>query len=201
MDKGELHQYDYETGLPPNETKSKRIFIKMNKWENAVRRVLDFKLGDEISYDIDIRMVGEDPYINLDVLVETDRYHQVGPKFEKKYQLRLDNFEDEIISHLKILGAENNLNSITYHKVNTDWTQRFKHLLESEISNFVEQYDTDYGKLVETPKLLGFKKNPMSPYISIAIDLFGDRDGIRQNLWETLHRSLPISDMGIDYDV
>jgi hypothetical protein len=173
----------------------------MNKWENAVRKVLDFKLGDEISYDIDIRMVGEDPYINLDVFVETDRYHQVGPNFEKEYQLRLDNFEDEIISHLKILGAENNLNSITYHKVNTDWTQRFKHLLESEISNFVEQYDTDYGKLVETPKLLGFKKNPMSPYISIAIDLFGDKDGIRQNLWEALHRSLPLSDMGIDYDV
>jgi hypothetical protein len=121
--------------------------------------------------------------------------------FDKDYQLRLENFEDEIISHLRLLGAENNLNSITYHKVNTDWTQRFKHLLESEISNFVEQYDTDYGKLVETPKLLGFKKNPMSPYISIAIDLFGDRDGIRQNLWETLHRSLPISDMGIDYDV
>ena len=173
----------------------------MNKWENAVRKVLDFKLGDEINYDIDIRMVGGEPYINLDVFVETDRYHQVGPNFDKDYQLRLENFEDEIISHLRLLGAENNLNSITYHKVNTDWTQRFKHLLESEISDFVEEREHDYEKLYKNPKLLGFKKNPMSPYLSIAIDLYGDRDGIRSDLWEFLHRSLPISDLGIDYDV
>jgi hypothetical protein len=115
--------------------------------------------------------------------------------------LRLENFEDEIISHLRLLGAENNLNSITYHKVNTDWTQRFKHLLESEISDFVEEREHDYEKLSQSPKLLGFKKNPMSPYLSIAIDLYGDKDGIRSDLWEFLHRSLPLSDLGIDYDV
>jgi hypothetical protein len=88
----------------------------MNNWEKLVKKILDRTLLPETPYRLNVEVVGNEPYINIEVDVDTSKYHQVGPNYDPEYYTRMDELESKILDSFDILGELGVINSLKYKK-------------------------------------------------------------------------------------
>lgn len=168
----------------------------MNKYESAVTKVLNHQLGSDVPFEVNVEVVGGEPYINVTVIVDTSKYHFWAPNFDSDYRERMDEVSDEIETALGILGFSDDLNSLQYKHVNYDWVEGFSRLIRFEIENYKDEM-RDRSEIMDGDiKLKGILKVPDNPYLVIRIDM--DDDNHRRELHEFLHKQISISDFFLD---
>lgn len=157
---------------------------------------MDHHLGSDVPFEVNVEVVGGEPYINITVNVDTSKYHFWAPNFDDDYRERIDEVSDEIDTALGILGFSDNLNSVNYNQINYEWVEGLSRLIKFEIDNFLEEL-RDRSEIINGDiKLKGFLKIPDNPYLVIKIEM--DDDNHRRELHEFLHNQIPIFDFLLD---
>jgi hypothetical protein len=171
----------------------------MNNWEKLVKKILDRTLLPETPYRLNVEVVGNEPYINIEVDVDTSKYHQVGPNYDPEYYVRMDELESKILDSFDILGDLGVINSLKYKKINFDWIDDLSPMVDLAISDFIDGYEFTYDRLNYPPKKIGFSKNEYEPSLSLIINLGDAGERIKRELYEYLGNNLSLWDFYIDF--
>ena len=172
----------------------------MNNWEKLVKKILDRALLPETPYGLNVEVVGNEPYINIEVDVDTSKYHLAGPNYDPEYQGKMDELESDILDALSILGDLGVINSLKFKKTNFDWIDELSPMVDLAISEFLDGYEFTYDILRYPPKKVGFSKNEYQPNLSLTINPGDSAERVRRDLYDYLTENLSLWDFTIDFD-
>jgi len=170
----------------------------MNNWEKIVKKILDRALLPDTPYQLNVEVVGNEPYINIEVDVDTSMYHQAGPNYDPEYYTKMDELESVILDALNILGVDA-INSLKYKKTNFDWIDKLSPLVDLAISEFIDNYEFTYDKLKYPPEKEGFSKNEYEPNLSLIINSGDAAERTKGEMYEYLGNKLSLWDFYIDF--
>lgn len=139
--------------------------------QEIVRKVLDIHLLPDIPYNLVVIEIGGTWYVNVEILVDSSKYHRAAPNYDADYQNKfLKPILKIVNTALDLLGEVAFLNSLSYKKINIGWLDDLENKIDIAISDFFYSDSRLRGFKPNFFRIAEFEYDKNSPAIAIRFE-------------------------------
>jgi hypothetical protein len=139
--------------------------------QEIVKKVLDLNLLPNFPYNLNVVEVGDTWYVNVEIIVDTSKYHRTSPNHELEYFNKFyHNIKLTLDKALDLLGGVAYLNSFVYKKIHLDWLDELEKKIDINVKNFSFTNLKFRALQPEVLRLAKWKDDESIPAITILIE-------------------------------
>ena len=169
--------------------------MKKENWEKYLKYFLDQELLPDFPYTLDIRVVGEEAYVNVKVVIDTSRFHYMSPNFDKYYRDDAEFLSETIETILNKASKRAYLNSMEYSHKNYEWINQASKLIRAFTEDYFSEINEDQKIEFEGFTKLDTRPELVINFVKKNADWRRDKD-----FYESLHRNLDVLDLYVSIE-